>query len=77
MFANVDIFEGGLIDGNRYGQGKCSYADGAVYEGEWLDDKRKGSVHTLMVLSMWVTGKMIIEYMVKESIHGHLVHLCR
>ena len=31
-----------MADGKRHGQGKYTYLDGAVYEGEWRDGKRHG-----------------------------------
>ena len=29
----------------RWGQGHCRFADGTVYEGEWVRDKRQGKGH--------------------------------
>ena len=36
------VYEGGLKDGVRSGEGKMSRSEGAVYEGGWVDGMRSG-----------------------------------
>ncbi|MEM9824546.1 MAG: hypothetical protein AAF985_25895 [Bacteroidota bacterium] len=40
-YANGDVYEGQLANGNREGQGKMTYANDNVLEAEWKDDKVK------------------------------------
>ena len=39
VFANGDIYEGGISGIYRNGKGKMTYPDGTVEEGEWENDK--------------------------------------
>lgn len=40
--SNGDSYFGEIVDGVRSGQGKCTYIDGNVYQGDWLNDCREG-----------------------------------
>ncbi|TMW68354.1 hypothetical protein Poli38472_005822 [Pythium oligandrum] len=44
-YENGDVYTGEMDRKGeiRHGQGKCVYADGRVYEGEWIDDHRHGN----------------------------------
>ena len=35
-------YTGGVRNGMRHGKGKCTWSDGDVYEGDWVDDKQNG-----------------------------------
>jgi|GEM_PF-2752609 len=37
------VYEGGMKNGKRHGQGKCTWPDGSSYVGEWADDVRTGN----------------------------------
>ena len=41
-WSNGQIEEGNFRDGKKHGQCKCTFADGAVYVGEWVEWKRHG-----------------------------------
>lgn len=38
-------YTGGFVQGQKHGQGTFYYADGAVYEGEWKNNKKHGKVN--------------------------------
>ena len=37
-----ELYQGELKNDKFYGQGKYQYADGSVYEGEWMNNLKKG-----------------------------------
>ena len=37
-----ESYQGEIRSDLRNGKGKCTYADGAIYDGEWLFDKIHG-----------------------------------
>lgn len=40
---NGDVYKGGFKNGVRYGSGVCMFKSGALYRGEWRDDKPNGN----------------------------------
>ncbi len=36
-------YEGDVVDGKRQGNGKCTWADGSSYEGQWFNDQKCGN----------------------------------
>eukprot|EP01016_Furgasonia_blochmanni_P006354 TRINITY_DN12554_c0_g1_i1.p2 TRINITY_DN12554_c0_g1~~TRINITY_DN12554_c0_g1_i1.p2 ORF type:complete len:147 (-),score=23.02 TRINITY_DN12554_c0_g1_i1:59-499(-) len=41
-YADGSIYEGGMLNGLRHGQGKFSYKSGGRYEGSWVHGKMEG-----------------------------------
>ncbi|ORC90235.1 MORN1 protein [Trypanosoma theileri] len=41
------VYEGDFLDGERSGNGTCTFSNGRRYEGEWLRDKMHGKGHLI------------------------------
>lgn len=46
-YSQSNQYVGDFVCGHRHGHGTFYYADGAVYEGEWRNNKKHGQVKTL------------------------------
>uniref|UniRef100_A0A493U349 Radial spoke head 10 homolog B n=1 Tax=Anas platyrhynchos platyrhynchos TaxID=8840 RepID=A0A493U349_ANAPP len=42
---------GNFVNGERHGRGRFIYASGAVYDGEWVCNKKHGKVQTIEIIS--------------------------
>ena len=61
----ADVYEG-EVDGagsTRAGQGRCTYANGDVYEGQWREDKRSGRGWVQFKDSSFYEGEFVADMM--------------
>ena len=40
--APTDVYDGEMLAGKRQGKGQYTFANGAYYEGDWVDNKKHG-----------------------------------